>query len=433
MNKNTIYLAFMSAIALRTFSVSAETWTYADCVEHARSHNISLRKLVLSEQSAEAALDEAKAQWQPTLDFSTTHTYTNTPWGDGNKNVYNGQLGLNAGWTVWNGGQREKTIERNKLNTEKSRIDTEDLFRSIETDLLQVYINILYAGEAVAIYQEAEKLSKAQEERMRQLMEAGRASKVDYAQIKAQHEQDMYNLVNAQATFDTRRMELKKILELGIDEDVQLARLDVSAETIMLPLPSIEESYELAVLTDTKLKGLKLDEEGADLDVDIAKAAGKPRISLNAGAGTSYYAPGGALGDQLKQAVNENISLSLSVPILDNRKVRSAVAQAKIQQLNTQLDSELRLTELAQAVENWYIDTRSAQSRFRAAEQQVEAALTSNELTNEQFRLGLVNTIELMTAHNNLIQARQSLLQSKYMALLGQKMIEYYRTASITI
>lgn len=433
MNKNTIYLALLSAIALKAFPASAEIWTYADCVEHARSHNITLRKLLLSEQSSDCLLDEAKAQWQPTLDFATTHGYTNTPWGDGNKNIYNGQLGLNAGWTVWNGGQREKTIERNRLNTEKSRIDTEDQFRSIETDLLQVYVNILYAREAVAIYQEAEKLSKAQEERMRQLMEAGRASKVDYAQIKAQHEQDMYNLVNARGTFETRRMELKKILELGIEDDVQLASPDITTETVMQPLPSIEESYELAVLTDTKLKGLKLDEEGADLDVDIAKAAGRPRIALNAGVGTSYYAPGGAFGNQLKQAVNENIALSLSVPILDNKKVRTAVAQAKIQKLNTQLDSELRLTELAQAVENWYIDTRSAQSRFLAAEQQVEAAMTSNELTNEQFKLGLINTIELMTAHNNLIQARQSLLQSKYMALLGQKMIQYYRTAIITI
>ncbi len=433
MNKKSIYLALATAIASGSLTASAEMWTYADCVEYARSHNITLQKLRLSEQSADRALDEAKAQWQPTLDFSTTHGYTNTPWGSGNKNVYSGQLGLNAGWTVWNGGQREKSIERNRLNTEKSRIDTEDQFRTIETDLLQVYVNILYAREAIAIYEEAEKLSKAQEERMRQLMEAGRASKVDYAQIKAQHEQDMYNLVNAQGTFETRRMELKKILELGIDADVDLVQPDITAETVMKALPSIEESYALAVQTDTKLKALRLDEDASDLDVDIAKAAGKPHIALNAGIGTACYAPGGAFGTQLKQAINENIGLTLSVPILDNKKVRTAVAQAKIQQLNTQLDSEQRLTELAQAVENWYIDTRSAQSRYLAAEQQVESARTSNELTNEQFKLGLVNTIELMTAHNNLVQARQSLLQSKYMALLGQKMIRYYRTAEVTV
>lgn len=428
-----LYAAFLSEISLFPLHASAEVWSYADCVDYARSHNISLQKLRLSEQSAGYYLEQAKAKWQPTLDFATNHTYTNTPWGEGNKNVLSGQLGFSAGWTVWNGGEREKSIKRNKLNTEISRIDTENTFRSIETDLLQVYINILYARESIAIYEEAEKLSGAQADRMRQLMEAGCASKVDYAQLKAQHEQDLYNLVNARGTYESRCMELKKILELGIDADVTLDSLDISAEQVLAALPPIADSYALAVETDTKLKGLKLEQEGAEMDIEIAKAAGRPQIGLNAGVGTSYYTPGGNFGNQLKQAINENIGVSLSVPILDNKKTRTAVAQARIKQLGAQLDSDLRLTELAQAVENWYIDTRSAQSRYQAAVQQLESAQASEELTNEQFNLGLVNPIELMTAHNNVIEAGQSLLQSKYMALLGQKMIQYYRTSTISL
>ncbi len=38
-----------------------------------------------------------------------------------------------------------------------------------------------------------------------------------------------------------------------------------------------------------------------------------------------------------------------------------------------------------------------------------------------------------MSAHNDLIEARHSLLQAKYMAILGQKMIEFYRTSTITL
>lgn len=434
MNIKSITSPFLVAFLLLPLTAPAEVWNYTDCVDYAKSHNISLQKLRLNEQTSEYNLEEARAQWQPTLDFSTTHGFTNMPWGNnGNKNAYNGQLGLNAGWTVWNGGEREKNIERNQLNTEISRVDTEDAIRTLETDLLQVYLNILYAREAIEIYQEAAKLSEAQAERMRQLMEAGSASKVDYAQLKAQHEQDLYNLVNAQGTYDTRRMELKKLLELGIDRNIELANVDVTAAEVLASLPPIDESYRLAVETDLKLKGLRLEEDGAELDVEIAKASGRPRISLNAGIGTGYYVPGGNFGNQLKQSLNENIGLTLSIPILDNKRTKTAVAKAKVQQLNAQLDADLRYTELAQSVENWYIDTRSAQSRYNAAVQQLESAKTSNELTNEQFNLGLVNPIELMTAHNNLVEARQALLQAKYMALLGQKMIEYYRTTTVTL
>lgn len=264
-------------------------------------------------------------------------------------------------------------------------------------------------------------------------MEGGRASKVDYAQVKAQHQQDKYNLVNAVGTYDSRIMELKKLLEMGIDSEVSLADIDITSEQILSALPPIDESYRLAVLTDLKLKGLKLEEDGTELDISIAKAGGRPKISINAGISTGYYAPGGAFGNQMKQAFNENVGLTVTIPLLDNKKTKSAVARARVQKLNAELDADLRHTELAQAVESWYIDTRAAQSRFRAAELQLESAIASNELTNEQFTLGLVNTVELMTAHSALVEARQALLQSKYMALLGQKMIEYYRTSTVSI
>ncbi len=83
----------------------ADTWTYAECVDYAREHNISLQKSMLSERNAEYDLEEAKAQWQPSLDFATTHGYANYPWADDRNNTYSSSYGLNAGWTVWNGGK----------------------------------------------------------------------------------------------------------------------------------------------------------------------------------------------------------------------------------------------------------------------------------------------------------------------------------------
>ena len=148
----------------------AQTWSYSDCVDYARTHNITLQKALLSEQTANINLDEAEGQWEPTLDFATTHAFTNYPWGEGTKNGYNSSYGLNAGWTVWNGGARESTIKRNRLQTEISRLATGNQVRSLKTDLLQVYINILYARDAIRISEEAATLSGAQAERARQFM-----------------------------------------------------------------------------------------------------------------------------------------------------------------------------------------------------------------------------------------------------------------------
>lgn len=430
MNK-TVFIS--SAIIACSLMAQAREWSYNDCVEWAKERNISLRQTMLNEQTAMVAEEEAKAAWQPSLDFATTHGYSNAPWGEGNKNSYTSNYGLNARWTVWNGGVRENNIKKSELQLAINKLNTANQLRSIEVDMLGVYINLLYAKEAISIYEEAVALSKAQADRARQLMEAGRLSRVDYSQLESQYEQDRYALVNAVATYDTRRMELKKLLELGINDSISVKHIEWTRDEVLALLPSMDESYRMATAVDLPLQINDLEIEDADVDVKVAKAGRMPDISLTAGVGTGYYAPGESFGTQMKRGVNESVGLTFSIPILDNKKTKSAVAKANIQRLNAQLEREARETELAQQVESWYIDLQSAQSRYIAGEQQVSSTELSNELVNEQFNLGLVNTVELMTAHNNMLEARHSLLQAKYMAMLGHKMIEYYRTSNINM
>lgn len=421
------------ALAVSIVTSAQQVWTYSDCVEYARGHNISLRKSQLSEQTALYNLEESKAQWQPTLDFATTHGYANYPWTHGDKNSYSSSYGLNAGWTVWNGGQRENSIKQSKIRTEIERLNTGSILRSLETDLLQVYINILYAKEAIAIYEEAVKVSRAQAERAQKLMEAGKISKVDYVQLNAQYEQDKYALVNAQSTYNTRRMELKQLLELGIDDDIELEDIQWTTQQVLAELPPMDESYRLAVDTDLTVQSLDLEKSSSELEVSLAKAGRLPKISLNAGVGTGYNTPGTSFGSDMKQRWNESIGLTASIPIFDNKKTKTAVARARLAELDAQLDIDKRQTEIAQIVENWYIDTRSAQARFTAAESQLESTKLSDELTNERFNLGYVNTVELMTSHNSYIEAQHTLLQAKYMAMLGHKMIEFYRNTTVSL
>ncbi|MDE6435936.1 MAG: TolC family protein [Muribaculaceae bacterium] len=426
-------LVTATLLAALTLSAAAETWSYADCVDYALANNISLRKSRLNQETAAYNLEEARAQWEPTLDFATTQGFANYPWGDGSKNSYSSSYGFNAGWTVWNGGSRENTIKRRKIDAEISTVQTDDAERTMRTDLLQVYLNILYARESVGVYEEAARVSGAQAERGRQLMEAGRASRVDYAQLRSTYEQDCYALVNARSTYETRRMELKELLELGIDTDVELRNVEWTEAQVLAALPALDGSYALALDNDLPLRTLALEAEGTDIDVAIAKASGRPSVSLSAGVGTGYNAPGISFGRGIKQNFGENVGVTLSVPILNRKQSKTATSRAQVQKMEAQLDIDRRTTELGRLVENWYIDTRSAQSRYTAARQQVEAAELTEQLTSEQFALGLVNPIDLMTAHRDHVEAQHSMLQAKYMAILGQKMIEYYRTATVAL
>lgn len=437
---NRIALPALTAALIATATAAraeGAQWSYAECVEYAREHNIDLRKAILAERTASINLEEAEAQWYPTLDFMTGQGYTNTPWGreiGSRVNAYNSSYSLNASWSLYDGGVRSNTIKQNRLVAQQRGLDTEQTFRTIETDLLQVYINLLYTREAIGIYEEAERLSRAQAERGKALMESGRISRVDYSRLATQNEQDRYELVNAQATYSTRLTELRQLLELGIEADISPAVVEWTDAEVTAPLPQLAESYSMAVANDIPLRTYALARDIADLDVEIARAGKRPRISVSGSASTGYMAPGGeAFGPALKHNLNENIGLTLSVPIFDQKKTRSATARATVQRMDADLDIEKRETTLAQLVEASFIDTRAAQSRYEAAMQQLESARLTDNLTNEQFALGYVNTVELMSAHKDLTEARHSVLQAKYMAMLGRKMIEYWRTASVNL
>ena len=432
--KRTILTFTALSLTVATL-LAQQQWTYSDCVEYARQHNISLKQSQLSEETSQYSLEASRAQWEPSLNFATTHSFSNTPFREqGDKNAYNSSYGLNASWTIWNGGERENTIKRDELQTRISALNTNDIMRSLETEILSLYISILYAREAIDINIEAASVSQAQAERARQLMEAGRLSRVDYTQLQAQYEQDRYAVVNAESSYDNQRMQLKKLLELGISQEITLAPIDWDDAQVLASLPPIEDSYRLALATDAQIQAGELDIESADLDVKIAKAGYYPAISLNAGVGTSYMAPGeGAFGEQMKRGLNESIGLTLSIPIADNRRTKTAVAKANVQRLNAELQNESRRNSIAQTIEGLYIDLKGAQAKYVSGLEQVKSTSLSAELVGEQFNLGLVNTVELLTAHNAALQARRELLQSKYMAMLDHKLIEFYRTATVTM
>jgi outer membrane protein len=433
MKKIVLSVLAISASALCSFAQTGE-WSYQDCVDYAREHNITLKQSQLTEESAQYSLEAARAQWTPSLNFSTSQGYTNTPFADsGYKNAYNSSYGLNAGWTVWNGGSRENTIKKSELQTKINELNTYNIFRNLETEILSLYINILYSREAIDINKEAAEVSYAQAERARQLMEMGKLSRVDYQQIQSQYEQDRYSVVNAEGSYDSQRMQMKKLLELGLSQQITLQNVEWTREQVLAALPDMFESYQLAMQTDANLQATDLQIQSAEYSEKIAKAERLPSIDLNAGVGTGYSSPGSSFGNQMKKGLNETIGLTVSVPILDNKKAKVAIAQANIDKLNAELDKEARQNEIAQTVEGLYIDLRAAQARYISGEEQIKSTKLSDELVNEQFKLGLVNTVELITAHNAYLQARRELLQSKYLAMLDHKLIEYYRTAAVTM
>lgn len=438
--KHLLRLTLLAAVPSVAQALSAQTpadtlrWNYADCVAHAREHNIELKQTRLAGESAEYSLEAARARWTPTLDFATTHSLTNSPWGEGDKNSYGSSYGLNASWTLYDGGERAATIKREKAGVESAGLNTLAAMRNIDTEILSIYINLLYSREAIAVNRSLAEVSRAQEERGKTLMESGRLALPDYARLQAQAEADRYNVVSAEASYATQRMQLKRVLELGLNTVIEIEPVEFADTDVTDPLPDIDESFRMALDEDAALRAAKVRSQMAELDVAVARASGLPSISLQAGVGSGYYTDRtGGWSNQMKRGLNEQIGVTLAVPIFNQKSTKTAVAKAKVTQIDSQLEADSREDEISQTLEGWYIDMESARSRYEAGLSQLEAASLSSELLNRKFEVGYVEITELLQAHSTLASARHELLQAKYMAVLARKMVQYMRTSSVII
>lgn len=277
-------------------------------------------------------------------------------------------------------------------------------------------------------------VSQAECERARQLFEAGSIARSDLAQLEAQVSTDKYQLVTAQATLQDYKLQLKQLLELDGEAEMNLYLPTLGTENVLAPLPTKSDVYRSALALRPEIEAGKLNVQASDLDIRIARAGYLPTLSLTAGIGTSHANSNDfTFSEQVKQNWNNSLGLTVSVPIFNNRQTKSAVEKAKLQRQTSELDLLDDQKALYKTIESLWLDANSAQQRYAAATEKLRSTQTSYELIQEQFNLGMKNTVELLTEKNNLLNAQQETLQAKYMAILNRQLLRFYQGEEITL
>lgn len=412
-----------------------EVWTYDDCVNWASANNTEIRRTILNILSARQDILSAKDAWLPTVNFNTSQSYTNfpVPEVDANGNTYGSSYNVGATWTAWDGNVRKYRRESAQLMERQQILAGDDVLRQLRLGILEAYLNILYSGEAVEIARQTLEVSTSQAARSQKLMEAGRVSKVEYAQLESQRAGDAYALTQAQSNYEVSKMALKKILELGIDHSINVADISMSDDEILAPLPDRVQVCDIAAGWLPQFKSNEINKDLYTNDVKIAKAGMMPTITLQGNVGTGYTSGGPGWGHQMGHNLNENIGVSINVPIFDGNATKRAVAKSKLAAMEYDLTRKNLMDDLSQNIESLYIDAANARAQYQSGLVQLESMQLTDDLVNRQFELGLVNPLELLTAHNNLLNARLELLQSKYMSILANKSIMYYATQEVNL
>lgn len=440
MKRKTLHIIALALLTALPVAGNAKTWTLDECIQYAMQHNIQIQKNKVSEEQGMVNLRQNRAALWPSLSFSTGQSMGYRPYQQStaivqngqvtqtnNKVTYQGSYGLNANWTVWNGGINHKNVQAQKLQNQMTELQTEANELNIQEQIAQLYVQIMYCKEAQKVNEQLCETAQKVYDRGVEMKRQGLMAEADIAQLEAQLSNAKYDVVNSQTMVANYKRQLKSLLELKLDEDFDVQGNIPSDAAALAEIPSAQSVYSTALENRPEMKTARLNVEAADMQLDIARRGYYPTVSVTAGLGDSHYSAAHMnVGEQMKRNLNASVGMTVSVPIWDQRRNKSNVESAKLNRVTSQLDLADRERTLSSTVEQYWLQATSNQQSFRAAQAQVKSQQASYDLINSQFTNGLKNTVDLLQARDNLVNAKQNQLQSKYTTLLNMQLLRFY-------
>jgi len=471
----TLFVAFL----LATGANAQDTWSLERCIQYAKDNNITVkqaqanvRTAMLSEKQAKAsrlpsvnASADVGEQFGRTIDpttnqFSTVATSFNS-------------LGLNAGINLFSGGLINHSIKQAGWDLRAATADAEQLTNNLGLQIASAYLSILLGEEQLENAQK--RISQTQEQLnvTQKLIDAGTLPMADKFNILAQLAQGEQASVQARNTVELSYLNLKQLLQLEPDYDLQIERPDVPIPADANPdALTLSPVYQTAVGTQPNIRAADFRVKSAQEGIFIAKSAYYPTISAFANLSSSYSSqarnfnnpivgdpvlgdpiiinfggqdvpvsfyntpvsyPKTPYFDQIDQNFGQGIGASIQIPIYQNGRTRLSVERARLGVLTTQMQQIQTQQTLKNDIQTAIANARAARQTLEAAQKTFDATDIAYQNTVKRHTLGTINTLDLTTARNNRDIAETDRTVAKYDYVFKLKILDFYLGKPLTM
>jgi outer membrane protein len=419
---------------IATCQESDGIWTLQKCISRALDQNLQIKKTILSNEINLVDNEKAKAERFPSASASVSQNFSWSKPLDQNFQYgnYSGTNGTNfsvgSNVKLYNGFRINNTIRQSKLNYQVGEYNTETVKENISLNVVDAYLQILYAEEQVKNSQNQVLATDEQLRLAGERLQLGAISQSDFLQIKSQLASEKLTLANAENLLIINKVTLMQLMEQPVSSDfsIEVPRFGEVINQNIHPVP--DSIFNIALNIKPQIKSANINVESAKLDVSIARSGFLPVLALNSGIGTGYSSKENNIdyGMQVKNGVNPYVGLTLSIPIYQNRQVKSNVEMSKIGIQTAELNLTDAQNQLRKTIEQVCVDVNSAEKDYDASIEQYNSMEESFNLSTEKFNEGLINSVDYLVVKTNMIAAESKLLQSKYNLIFNYKILDFY-------
>ena len=395
-----------------------------ECLTRGLKNNYDVQIATVNQKIAEANATRANAGQLPTV--STTAGYTLEQTSTSSKNGSNKTSShnipaqtlnarLQADWTIFDGFKIQTNYQRLKQMKAQSeirtRIELEDYVASAAT----AYYNIVRQQVRMKNMRASLELSRERLRIVSERYKLGSASRLDLRSAEVDFNADSTQVLSQQEALIYAILDLQEMMGAAAKYyDGKGFLLIYPTDTVISLLPSINiDTLEQRMLhANSKLLNAAAETRLSELDYKAIKSRDFPYLKLSAGYGYTHSVQNSS-PTQKRDNWGGEIGVTVGMKIFDGNRKRerhNALAEISKSELT---HKNLELTLRAQLERLWK-SYKNNQRLLGLAEENLEAAGEHHEAAQERFMLGALSGIEMRQAEQNLLDARESLLNAQY-------------------
>ena len=329
--------------------------------------------------------------------------------------------GLSVSHPLFTGGRISSAISAAESAAEAARAALEEARAEVALEVKRAYYDALLASRSVDIVELSTELAREHLEQVRLRLSAGRASELEALRAEVELENLMPQLVQARNQRDVAMLNLKRLINLPADAEVELttdlgARTSAGTDLVAISLPAPDAAEDL-LNRRAALRAAREQVAIYEEQVDIARSAYLPTVALTGNLMRQAF-PAGSFGfpggDDWRD--DWTVGFSVQLPLFQGFKRGADVAAAKAQVKQ----AELQLDQLREGLSLQYRQAKSelerAQAQVAAASRTAEQAERVYDLTELRYREGLATQLDVSNARLALQQARINQVQAYHAA-----------------
>lgn len=306
----------------------------------------------------------------------------------------------------------------NARDSEKiSRLSIEESLQTTVTAVINAYLDVVAAENTLEVDQQALQRARQTVTQTQLFIKAGHKAGVELVTVQADEASAEARIENDKNALDQARYAL--LTDIGIDPNtaVTFSTINLLTLTKKYHVPRLNEAKELILANDLQYQTDQMTLNGlTKRNIQIAEDNTRWKLNLTANAATGNGAGGGENAgiNSLVNGINrtDSIMLDLSIPI-DDKSAKIALANAKIAEREASLALQQEKWSKETNVINGWNSIYSAKKSLQFAENAERLQQQSYHVGFQKYTYGLMDSIELQTAMQQLVSSQQALIMAR--------------------